>query len=500
MKHGGGVGRIVRVAAMAAGGIAALAGVIAAWTRLSQDRPARMAEPGPRELNPRPEVVAQLLPSVAALPGGPPSSRAPRRGIFYGWWVLAAMTILLTVGSALAWSSFTFYITPMEDEFGWSRTQTSVGAVITMVCFAVSAPITGWWIDRRGARSALILGVIGTTAGFLLLAQTATLWQFYLYWAVVSVSRTWIAWIPAVILASRWFRRRRGLALGIVTSGAPIGTIVILPYLAAVIERMGWQAGYALTAVALPVVFLPLALFVVRERPEDHGLLPDGDLRPAHSDGQESQDLEESFTAREALRTASFWIVTAAFLFLFMGHDSFMPHQAPFFESRGMTADETALILAAAAVAQLLIRAAVILAVDRWRHLRLLCAIPSALIAASIAIITVNTGLPGLVLFVLTYGAGMALGSMTQSLILSRYFGTAALGRLTGVIEMLNIGGVLIGPILGGVIFDETGSYAPALVFYAASIGLSAVLYLLAVPPKRHPASPDRRVAAPALP
>ena len=148
-----------------------------------------------------PPIPREVLPGLQLAPPPAPAAhdRAPvrGRGVFYGWWLLAAMTLIMTIGPSLTWGSFTFYITPLEDQFGWSRTQTSIAAVITQVLFAVSAPCVGWWIDHRGARSAMLIGTVFTSVGFLALATTSHLWQYYVYWAFVAFWRTWIAWIPA---------------------------------------------------------------------------------------------------------------------------------------------------------------------------------------------------------------------------------------------------------------------------------------------------------------
>lgn len=424
------------------------------------------------------------VPSRSLVPAeaGPHARAASRPRIFYGWWLLAALTVIMTIGPSMTWGSFTFYITPLEAEFGWSRTQTSIAAVITQVLFAASAPCVGWWIDHRGARSAMLTGTVLTSIGFVALSTTSQLWQYYVYWAFVAFWRTWIAWIPATILAARWFNRRRGMALGIVTAGVPIGNIIVLPYLAAVIERMGWQTGFLMTAVAVPVVFLPITLLLVRERPESMGLEPDGGAAPPAT--ARAHHVQHEFTASEAVRTRAFWIMTLGFLFMYMGGDSFAPHQAPFFESRGFSIEGAARVLAVVALVQLIMRATALFFVDRIPQVRLLMSVPSIFLGLGIAAVMISTDLAGLASFVVFFGFGQAVLPMGETLIRARYFGTRALGRLTGINEMLNVGGVFIGPILGGVIFDRTGDYGPALLFYAGSLVFAGVVYAFAAPPR----------------
>jgi len=431
-----------------------------------------------------PPIPPEALPALQAAPAPAAPAVAVAGGprVFYGWWLLAALTLVMTIGPAFTWNSFTFYVTPIEAEFGWTRTQTSVAAVITMLLFATSAPCVGWWIDHRGARSAMLIGTVLTAVGFVALATTTRLWQWYVYWGFVAFWRTWIAWIPATILAARWFNRRRGMALGIVTAGVPIGNIIVLPYLAAVIERLGWQTGFVLTAVVVPAVFIPITLLLVRERPESMGLQQDGGEAPAAA--VRVHHAQHEFTAGQALRTRAFWVVTIGFLFMYMGSDSFVPHQAPFFESRGFSIEAAARILAVVAFVQLVIRATMLFFVDRVSQVRLLMSVPSLALGVGIAAVMLSTDVAGLAAFVVFYGFGQAVLPMGETLIRARYFGTRALGRITGINEVLNVGGVFIGPILGGVIFDRTGEYGPALLFYAGSLVLAAVVYAFAAPPR----------------
>lgn len=424
------------------------------------------------------------------------------RRVFYGWWILATLVFLTAIAGGLTFMSFTFYITPMEHDFGWSRTETSIAAVVTMVSFALAAPSSGWWMDRHSIRMAMVGGTVATALGFVLLHFTRSLLMFYAGWAIVAFARTWIVFVPANILASRWFRRRRGLALGVVTSGPALGSIAVIPVLTRLIDAYGWDGAYLISAIALPVVFLPLTLLVIRDAPEQSGLVPDGSPGPV-VDSAESRphEMEETYTLRQALRTRAYWMVTAASLCFWLGSDSFQPHQAPFFESQGYTQDDAARFIQLASVVQLFGRGGLIVFIDRIHRVRLVSAASSACFAVAIGVLVVNSGLPGVAVFVLFYGMGWSAGAMLQPLLLSRYFGTAALGALMGLMEVLNFGGIFIGPVLAGAIYDSSGTYRPALILFSGAIAVASVLFAVALPPRRRLPPPatargDRAVAA----
>ncbi len=185
------------------------------------------------------------------------------RNVYPGWWLLAAMTFTVAVVSGLTFHSFTFYITPMEETFGWSRAQTSVAALVNMLAFSISAPLVGGWIDRWGIRSAALVGTPVTAAGVLLLHFTTSLWQFYPFRAIVAVGRTWLTFIPSFLVAITWFRRRRGVAVSIASAGGVIGGIVVLSVVTRLIDSLGREGSYLVTGIAVSVSVFPL-LVVMR--------------------------------------------------------------------------------------------------------------------------------------------------------------------------------------------------------------------------------------------
>jgi sugar phosphate permease len=408
------------------------------------------------------------------------------RQVYYGWWIVAATTIVAMAVTSIAMNAFTFYITPMEASFAWSRTDTSVAAVANAASFSIAAPLAGLWVDRRGVRSAMVGGVLLTSAAFVGLHFTTALWQFYILWAVVAFARTWVTFIPVGILVSRWFRRRRGLALTIVSTGPALGGIVVLPVVSALIGRLGWEGAYLVSAAVLPLVVVP-GVLVIRERPRDIGLLQDGDPLPSPSVAGAGPTLDDGLTFRDTLRTRSFWVLTAALLLFWMASDSIQPHFAPLFESKGFAGEEAARILQATFAVGLAARFGMLFAIDRVARPRMVGSAAAVCLGVAMLVVVANTAAAGIAGFALLYGVGQACVPILRPLLLSRYFGTVSLGALMGLGELLNVGGIFIGPLLAGVFFDRTGSYNPALFFFAGSLAVSAVLFLGAGPPKRAP-------------
>ena len=146
-----------------------------------------------------------------------------RRPLFYGWRVLMASVLAMTVTSGLAAWANGLYVRPLEAEFGWSRAEVSIGFSAAILVSGLAGPVIGIWIDRRGPRSAIIFGCAMTALSYLLLASTQELWQWYLFSAINAGFRQMMFFIPMQVLISRWFDRKRGYAMSILGTGWSLG-------------------------------------------------------------------------------------------------------------------------------------------------------------------------------------------------------------------------------------------------------------------------------------
>ena len=204
----------------------------------------------------------------------PDVKKRPR--IFYGWYIVAASFTSNVFISGAYWQGFQVFFLPILREYGWSRAALSGAFSLRQVETGVFAPFLGFIVDRYGPRRVIMLSGFVLGLGMILIAQTFSLWSFYLFFLIASLGASGtshsIGW--AVVIAS-WFRRRRGIALGIGMSG-PIMTGVVLFALAYFENSYGWRNTLTGTGVMLWIVVIPFAV-VIRDSPESRGLLPDGD-------------------------------------------------------------------------------------------------------------------------------------------------------------------------------------------------------------------------------
>jgi sugar phosphate permease len=405
-----------------------------------------------------------------------------RRHLYYGWRVLAIGTIAMALGSGLSMSSFGLFVGPLEQEFGWTRAEVSLGFSASVLAGGLSAPLVGLWIDSRGARSAIFAGGLLVALSFLLLASTQTLWQFYLFHAIHAVCRQMMFFLPFQALMSQWFARRRGVALSILGSGFSMGGFIILPIVALAIGGFGWRGAYLFSGLVTAAFFIPAALFVIRNRPSDVGERIDGDeeFRPVEAGERVTPDVSAGMTLREAARTPFFWICAFGFMLFFFGMMGWMVHQVPFYESKGISRATATLIVSLSAGASIFARLTMGVIADRFERFEMIVVTLLALLLAAMATLLISTSPPAIILFLVFWVIGASAGPMVESLVLIKAFGVRHFATILGAMLVIETSGQIISPSMAGAIFDRTGSYDGALVMFMSAFGAGLVLFLIA--------------------
>jgi len=401
-----------------------------------------------------------------------------RRRVFYGWWLLAAAVISMALGSGVSFWSFGLYVEPLESEFGWSRAEVSFGFSLSLLISGVVAPLIGRWIDTRGPRSAILIGSVLTALSYLLLAQTNALWQWYVFSAINAIVRQLMFFMPFMALISRWFDRRRGVAVSILGSGFSLGGFVVVPLMNAAIGGLGWRGAFVVSALAIAALFIPVGWFIVRDSPADVGAEVDG--APPLADGLPSPPLE-GLTLREALRTPLFWTLAFALMLLFFGMFGWLVHQVPFYESVGISRRTAALIVSLTAGLGIGTRLVVGSFADRIPRFEVLAIVLVASLIASMVTLAISTSTAAIVVFLVFWVGGTAGGPIIEALLLTRSFGVAHFGTILGAVVVVETLGQIISPTIAGAIFDRTGSYDLAVFLFIGTFSASLVLFLIAL-------------------
>ena len=228
--------------------------------------------------------------------------------VFYGWWIVGSGFLVNTFNGALVFHAFGAYVVLLEEDFGWSRTTFAIAFALQRIESGLLGPIEGWAIDRFGPRRVMMTGLVLFALGFLAFSQIDSVLTFYLAFMLIAIGSVLGSFLPATVAVVNWFSKRRALALALVSMGFAAGGL-IQPGVVALLEGLGWRNMAIASGLFVLVIGLPLAA-LMRHRPEDHGMRPDGAAAR-----EDEPPPERGFTARQALRTRAFWCIA-------LGHSS----------------------------------------------------------------------------------------------------------------------------------------------------------------------------------
>jgi MFS family permease len=415
------------------------------------------------------------------------SARLP---FFYGWVVLGCLCCAGFARQGGATATFSVFVEPLTREFGWSRTAVSGAASLGGVLAAVLSPLIGPVLDRHGSRAALCLAVLGTGIAALLLSLTQSLAVFYLLFCVARLN--WASPFELGIYSTlnNWFVARRPLANSVATVAQMAG-LVAMPLIAQLAMRgHGWRAGWVAIGVAvLAVGFAPVWLFLVR-RPEDLGLLPDHAAAPiavSNSPAVPARPVEASFSRRQAVRTAAFWLLLGYTVLVYPVQAGVSLHQAANLIEHGVAPTMAASIVSLFSLTSGIASAACGL-MPRSLPIRYPMALGGVFLtigcAAMIGIASTLQGAVAAALFGLGIGAMLTLLPIAWA----DYFGRANYAAIRGLALSAQVLAQAAGPLVSGALHDWTGNYTRSLELFAALAFLSILAALAARRPRALPA------------
>jgi MFS family permease len=268
------------------------------------------------------------------------SSRLP---FYYGWLIVSVAFVTMAI-AVTARTSFSLLLPPLIDEFGWDRGLVAGAFSFGFLVSAVLSPTIGRIMDSHGPRVIIGSGVCLMSAGLFMAPWIARPWQLYATLGVlVGGGANLMTYTAHSLFLPNWFVRRRGLAIGIAFSGAGVGAIVLLPWLQTIIGRDGWRASCTATGVLVVLVIGPLTM-LVRRRPEDIGLLPDGSTDAAGTNGGRrlAKVVDPAWAAIEwtlarAIRTGRFWWIALAYFCALFAWYAVQVHQTKYLIEAGFT-------------------------------------------------------------------------------------------------------------------------------------------------------------------
>ncbi|MBI3976597.1 MAG: MFS transporter [Chloroflexi bacterium] len=392
---------------------------------------------------------------------------AVRPHIFYGWWVVAVAALVNLVSTGMVMQTLGVFIYPLEREFGWTRAQLAFASSAAFIVAGIAGPFVGRLNDRHGPRPLMLIGTAIMGIGVVSLAWLGSLWQLYLGFGIAALGRNATGYISMGSLISNWFSRRRGLALGIATAGASLGNVIVVPLATLLIALFGWRTSWFLLGLLSWLVAFPAVALVVRSRPADRGLTPDGLPVPAAA-RTAAAGSADVWTARRAFRTPTFWLLSFGLGLGFAAQISLAVHLVPYLIGEGLSPAAAAGFASLAAVFTTAGRFLSGWAADRFGSARRV--IVGALFLQAVAlVILVGAGpfSPLIWLFFLLNGLGTSAPGALEAALVAESFGMRGLGSIMGVMGVFMTAGLVAAPVLAGLAYDLSHSYAAAFTILA---------------------------------
>jgi MFS family permease len=414
-----------------------------------------------------------------------------RLPFYYGWMVVAVVFVTMAIG-VNARTAFSLFFPPIIGEFGWDRGVTAGAFSFGFVVSGFMSPLIGKLMDRYGPRAVMELGVLLMGSGLLLAPLTTQPWHLYLTIGVlVGAGSVCLGYSGQSLFLPNWFIRRRGLAIGIAFAGVGIGSVTLLPWVQHMIEQTGWRTACTAMGIIVLVVLAPINL-LLRKRPEDMGLLPDGDAVPTATSAKPVSNIVDpvwantDWTLSLAVRTARFWwICIGYFCGLYIWY-AVQVHQTKFLLDIGFSSSVG--VWALGVVSLLGIPGQIYLGhlsdrIGREWVWAISCFGFAICFAALIALKFVPSlwlvYLMVLTQGVLGYGLTSVMGPVVLEIFQSKHYGS-----IFGTIMLAALAGGAAGPWATGVLYDFSGDYTVAFTAGIVISLLSAIAIWQASPGK----------------
>jgi len=446
--------------------------------------------------------------------------------LYYGWHIAFTLAITEMVSWGILFYAFSVVLKPLQAELGWDQGTITGAFSLALLVSGIAAIPVGRWLDRYGSRAIMTLGSCAGVVLVLAWSQVMTIPGFYAVWFLIGITVSTVLYDPAFTVVANWFIRKRAQALTIVTFGGGLASVVFVPLTERLVRELGWRPALVVLAVILGLVTIPLHGLVLRRRPADVGLLPDGEANlttqpplrsnregevsfdaapstppphplPEHREGEQiQQDLEQhspqypdedhakmgerSIPVSKAVRGMDFWWLSLAFALSTFSAIAISVHLISYLTEQGFSTAFAAAAVGLVGGSQIPGRLVFTPLGNRVSR-RLLTA---GLFVMQVVALLILIGMPtesGVILFAIIFGSGSGASSPARAALLAERYGAAHYGSISGVQTLVMTLARAIAPVGMGALVVATGSYQPVLwALVLTSAG--AVLAMLMVP------------------
>ena len=418
----------------------------------------------------------------------------PRTPFYYGWLVLGVGGIGAFAATGVSQIVLGGIQNLITEDMEWDRTTLAFAVTAGTWTSGLVTPFVGRLADRHGPRPLMPVAVLTIGVCYFALAGIGAVWHFYAAYIVGrAIANPILIGVVPRTMAVNFFRRRRNLAIGLTAMARPFGGAINIQAISLIARTYDWRVAYRLLGVLAFVLAIPLFI-VMRRRPEDIGLRPDGDESPepgrsvrqrASAPRSQQSDEEPEFDWRlgEAVLTPTFWLIVMASSLIVLADGSISFQIVPFLKEFGLSQAVAAVALSISSLLGALANPFWGILSDRFspRVMALfLLVVSTALLSL---FLTASSGSQGFVV-VVVWGTAVGGLSILGSMLMARYFGRASYGSITGLMGPFQTGALGLGPTFGAVLYNVTGGYTTLFVYGVASYALAMICIYMARPPR----------------
>jgi sugar phosphate permease len=395
--------------------------------------------------------------------------------VFPGWWVLTGAVTVQLLPAGLMLSAYGAYVVVMQAEFGWSATAFAAAFSLQQVATGLLGPLHGWLLQRFGPVRIIRVGMLFFAGGMVLLSQVGSYTGFVLALILAAIGSSLGGFLSTNTVAVNWFERRRSMSLALIQTGISAGGLMV-PLIVWSLQTNGWRLTAMISGLLVLVVGLPLSR-LIRDRPEDLGLTPDGEPP------QRSRRAVPQFSAAEALRTRAFWLLAAGHALALAVVFAVLAHLVVFLNDEvGLSLEVAGYLFTLMTVVTIIGQLVGGLLADRFNK-RIIAGGAMIGHAAGLAVLALGASLPATIGFGLLHGFAWGLRGPVMQALRADLFGPRAFAQIMGLTSPLLTIGMFSGPLIVGVLVDRSGSHAPGFLVVAALAALGSTFFFLVRPP-----------------
>ena len=419
-----------------------------------------------------------------------------KRRVFFGWYVVIACVIITLYTGGVVNFGFTAVFDPLAKEFGWSYAQISFASSLRGLEVGLLSAAVGLLVDKWGPRKLIFGGSILIFFGYMVLSRVSSLFMFYTAFALIALGMSACTGTVLLTAVTHWFRRRAGLATGLVASGFGLGGLFV-PVVTGLIDTFQWRVAMTIVGLGVLAICLPLAL-LVRHRPEDYGYLPDGDTRQIEKENRvtHSGEPEVNLSIWQALRDRAFWHVSLSSMCHSFVVGAVVTHVMPYLDSVGIDRALASLVALVLPLFSVVGRLSSGLLSNKLGNRTVYSSSFVLMTMGLLAFSAVNANALWLAVpFVFTFSLGWGFSVISRITLLREHYGRQSFGAVIGFNSTIMMIGNVSGAPLAGWSYDNFGSYQGAWIIFGI-VTLGGMALALTTPSLRRKQQAEQAVPA----